>query len=68
MEDVVQSVLLGGVERFINLPGGCVEQTIIGLAPLVYAMNYLKLTKQITEDIERNGNSHVRAGKCSDYV
>ena len=63
MEDVVQAVLIGGVATWIQLPQGCVEQTIIRLAPLVYAMNYLKLTKQVTEKIEMDGNKYIRSGK-----
>ena len=62
MENVVQSVVLRGVERFISLPSGCVEQTIIRLAPLVYAMKYLKLTNQVNEETEKNGNDFVRKG------
>ena len=63
MEDVVQAVLIGGVENWIRLPTGCVEQTIIRLAPLVYAFKYLKLTKQVTEKIEKDGNSYIRKGR-----
>ena len=62
MEDVVQAVLIEGVETWIRQPTGCVEQTIIKLAPLVYAMKYLKLTSQVTEKVERDGNRHIRSG------
>ena len=63
MEDVVQAVLIEGVDNWIRLPTGCVEQTIVKLAPLVYAYKYLKLTKQVTEKIEKDGNSYIRSGK-----
>lgn len=62
MEGIVQAVLIQGVESWIRLPTGCVEQTIIRLAPLVYAMKYLKLTNQVSEKIEDDGNNHIRQG------
>ena len=62
MEDVVQTVLIKGVENWIQQPTGCTEQTLIKLAPLVYAMKYLKLTKQVTDKIEQEGNNYIRSG------
>ena len=62
MENVVQAVVIQGTENFITLPRGCVEQTIIGLAPSIYAMRYLKVTKLVTDDIEESGNENIRKG------
>lgn len=63
MEDIVQAVLFGGIEDLLGLPWGCVEQTIITLSPNVYALKYLRVTNQVTEEIEKEGSQNIRYGK-----
>ncbi|XP_053373562.1 venom factor-like [Mercenaria mercenaria] len=61
MDNVVKTIL-SGVESLFRCPHGCGEQTIATTAPNVYAMMYLKQTKQITADIEVTGNTNIRNG------
>lgn len=68
MEDDIQAVYIQGVESWIKLPTGDVEQTIVELGPLVYAMKYLKLTNRVTEIIEQDGYDHVRKGRLTKFT
>lgn len=61
MTNVVKT-LIEGVDSLFQQPAGCGEQTMIRLAPTVYAMMYIKETRQITEDIEIRGNQWIRDG------
>lgn len=63
MDSTVKSVI-GGVDKFLEkVPHGCGEQTMILLAPIVYAMRYLQRTNQLTPDFERRGIGLMRLGK-----
>nr|ACN37845.1 complement component C3 [Ruditapes decussatus] len=59
--DIVNTII-EGVDSLFLKPAGCGEQTMIRLAPTVYALSYLKQTKQMTVDIEKKGNQWVRDG------
>lgn len=61
MENVVK-VLLGGAEQLFVFPRGCSEQVIASTAPNVYALMYLKQTKQMTDSDEEVGSGHIRFG------
>ena len=61
MVDAVE-IIVNGIDKLLRMPRGCGEQTMIYLAPTTYAMNYLKQTKQVTDQIEQDGNNAIRAG------
>nr|ANI85912.1 complement component C3 [Sinonovacula constricta] len=61
MEDVV-SVLVNGVENLFVEPMGCGEQTVLRLAPNVYAMEYLKNVGKVTNEIETKGHHFIQKG------
>jgi hypothetical protein len=61
MANIVNTII-EGVDSLFSQPAGCGEQTMIRLAPTVYAMTYLKQTKQQTADIETKGNQWIRDG------
>ncbi|NXX29243.1 CO4A protein, partial [Nicator chloris] len=47
MDESVENCLsLSGVEKLIQVPTGCAEQTMVTMAPAVYAMEYLDASKQ----------------------
>ncbi|XP_030053152.1 complement C4-like [Microcaecilia unicolor] len=46
LETVNNSLAADGVSRLIRVPTGCAEQTMIYMAPSVYAMKYLDETEQ----------------------
>ena len=62
MNNVVRTIL-SGVSNLFTVPSGGSEQTISSTTPNVYAMMYLKQTKQVTGDIETVGNANIRNGK-----
>ncbi|KAJ1134675.1 hypothetical protein NDU88_001124 [Pleurodeles waltl] len=49
IETVNNSLSADGVNRLIRVPTGCAEQTMMKLAPAVYAMKYLDDTEQWTQ-------------------
>ena len=61
---VVANVIEGrGLDKIIQLPTGCGEQTMLRLAPNVYVMQYLRATKQVTPQIESTAFSFIKSGK-----
>ncbi|NXC94974.1 CO4 protein, partial [Certhia familiaris] len=47
MDESVENCLsLSGVEKLIQVPTGCAEQTMVKMAPAVYAIEYLDASKQ----------------------
>ncbi|XP_063409247.1 venom factor-like [Mytilus trossulus] len=62
MDAAVQTVL-GGVGSLLdNIPHGCGEQTMILMAPLVYAMRYLHGTTGLTPQAENRGKFFMKVG------
>nr|BAR45609.1 complement component 3-2 [Scolopendra japonica] len=57
----VVSTSLKGLDQFLVAAGphACGEQTLVKLAPLVYTINYLKKTKQLTSSFESKGYSYI---------
>ncbi|KAL4220109.1 hypothetical protein ACF0H5_020520 [Mactra antiquata] len=62
IENVIQTLLQDGVEYLLRKPAHCGEQTMIILAPTVFAMNYLKQTRTMTAESEKKGNEYIRYG------
>lgn len=47
MDESVENCLsLSGVEKLIQVPSGCAEQTMVKMAPAVYAIEYLDASNQ----------------------
>lgn len=47
MDGSVENCLsLSGVEKLIQVPTGCAEQTMVKMAPAVYAIEYLDASEQ----------------------
>ena len=60
----VSSIIEGrGLDSIIKLPTGCGEQTMLKLAPNVFVLNYLRSTKQVTQQIEQTAFNFIRSGK-----
>lgn len=45
-ESVGNCLSLSGVEKLIQVPTGCAEQTMVKMAPAVYAIEYLDASEQ----------------------
>ena len=52
-----------GLNNLIALPTGCGEQTMLKLAPNVFILNYLRSTKQVTDQIEGTAFGFIRSGE-----
>jgi hypothetical protein len=61
MSNVVDTIIKG-VDSLFQHHVGFGKQTIIRLATNVYALTYLKKTKQMTADKERIGYQRIRDG------
>ena len=56
------SIDLEGIEDFLQLPTGCGEQTIIKLAPTVYAATYLKHAGKLTPSLKKKADKFITEG------
>ncbi|XP_074654266.1 A.superbus venom factor 1-like isoform X2 [Tubulanus polymorphus] len=54
--------IIGGMDKMIKLPTGCGEQTMIALAPTVYATKYLKIANKLTLDRENEAIRYMQEG------
>ena len=59
---VTNLITADGWGNIVRLPHGCGEQTIITMAPNVYALWYLQSTNQVTDVIERNAYKYIQYG------
>ncbi|KFM08376.1 Alpha-2-macroglobulin-like 1, partial [Aptenodytes forsteri] len=57
---------LQNLDRLVQMPHGCGEQNMVLFAPIVYVLQYLEKTRQLTPEIKeratgflRNGNTNV---------
>jgi len=53
---------LDNLDRLVRSPTGCGEQTMIGMAPNVYLMEYLKGTGQSRPELETAAKENIAAG------
>ncbi|XP_060557864.1 venom factor-like [Ruditapes philippinarum] len=60
--DNIVTTIIEGVDTLFKEPKGCGEQKMVALAPTVYAMNYLKRTKQMTDVLLETGINWIRKG------
>lgn len=54
---------LNGVERLLQQPGGCGEQKMLRIGPLVYMTEYLSATNSLTADFEAKYKNLVLQGE-----
>ena len=62
MDTTVRTVIENVDKLLNNLPHGCGEQTMIGLAPVVYGMRYLVNTQQPHGNMMRRGQRMIQIG------
>ena len=53
---------LSNLDRLVRMPTGCGEQTMIGMAPNVYLLDYLSGTGQSKPELESKAKSHITKG------
>ena len=64
MGAAVEDMINGGLTKLIQLPTSSGEQTMIGLAPVVYVLKYLYSIKNgVTPSVEKKAYDFMRKGK-----
>ncbi|NWS75316.1 A2ML1 protein, partial [Crotophaga sulcirostris] len=55
---------LHNLDRLVQMPHGCGEQNMVLFAPIVYVLQYLEKTRQLTPEIKERATGFLRNGKC----
>ncbi|XP_064609342.1 murinoglobulin-2-like [Liolophura sinensis] len=58
----LMGLTLKGLEKLIQLPTGCGEQNMLNFAPIIYVLQYLKATKQLSQYEEDRAKDFMRKG------
>jgi len=53
---------VSGLDSLLQMPIGCGEQTMLGLAPDVYVTDYLKAVNQLTGEIKFKALGYMESG------
>ncbi|BFZ24492.1 hypothetical protein BsWGS_27530 [Bradybaena similaris] len=53
---------ISGLDSLLQMPTGCGEQTMLGLAPDVYVTDYLKSVNQLTGDLKSKAIGYMESG------
>ncbi|KAJ8318519.1 hypothetical protein KUTeg_003610 [Tegillarca granosa] len=59
----VNAPTMANLGNLLRRPTGCGEQTIINLAPNIFATRYLKVTNQLTESFKKKAIEHMIYGR-----
>lgn len=62
MAPAVSTAISGLQARYFNEPSGCAEQNMVGTAPIVYALYYLKQTGRVNAAAEEQGPRLIKIG------
>ncbi|XP_008944140.1 PREDICTED: alpha-2-macroglobulin-like protein 1, partial [Merops nubicus] len=54
---------LQNLDRLVQLPHGCGEQNMVLFAPIVYVLQYLEQTRQLSPEIKERATGFLRNGK-----
>lgn len=54
-----------GLEKLIQMPSGCGEQTMLSLAPNVFILDYLNSTGALTPAIETKCKGYILSGRMT---
>ncbi|XP_009706176.1 PREDICTED: alpha-2-macroglobulin-like protein 1 [Cariama cristata] len=55
---------LQNLDHLVQMPHGCGEQNMVLFAPIVYVLQYLEKTRQLTPEIKERATGFLRNGKC----
>ncbi|XP_030042987.1 alpha-2-macroglobulin-like protein 1 [Microcaecilia unicolor] len=53
---------LQNLDRLIQMPYGCGEQNMVTFAPIIYVLQYLEKTGQLTDEIRTRANGYLVSG------
>jgi len=54
---------LQNLDHLVQMPHGCGEQNMVLFAPIVYMLQYLEKTRQLTPEIKERATGFLRNGK-----
>ncbi|XP_009465518.1 PREDICTED: alpha-2-macroglobulin-like protein 1 [Nipponia nippon] len=55
---------LQNLDHLVQMPHGCGEQNMVLFAPIVYVLQYLEKTRQLTPEIKERATGFLRNGRC----
>ncbi|OPJ69240.1 hypothetical protein AV530_012338 [Patagioenas fasciata monilis] len=64
----LMGMALQNLDRLVQLPHGCGEQNMVLFTPIVYALQYLEKTRQLTPEIKERATGFLRNGKLTAFV
>ncbi|KAJ7419868.1 alpha-2-macroglobulin-like protein 1 [Willisornis vidua] len=59
---------LQNLDHLVQMPHGCGEQNMVLFAPIVYVLQYLEKTRQLTPEIRERATGLLRDGKLTAFV
>jgi len=59
---------VNNLDKLLQMPTGCGEQTMLGFAPDVFVTNYLTATNQLTGDIEQKAIGYMESGNRTPHL
>ncbi|NWW91819.1 A2ML1 protein, partial [Rhynochetos jubatus] len=59
----LMGTILQNLDHLVQMPHGCGEQNMVLFSPIVYVLQYLEKTKQLTPEIKERATGFLRNGK-----
>ncbi|NXW87670.1 A2ML1 protein, partial [Alopecoenas beccarii] len=61
----LMGIALQNLDHLVQMPHGCGEQNMVLFTPIVYMLQYLEKTRQLTPEIKERATGSLRNGKYS---
>ncbi|NXI63120.1 A2ML1 protein, partial [Anseranas semipalmata] len=61
----LMGMALQNLDRLVHMPHGCGEQNMVLFAPIVYVLQYLENTRQLTPEIKERATGFLRNGNLN---
>uniref|UniRef100_A0A8C3TI91 Alpha-macroglobulin-like TED domain-containing protein n=1 Tax=Chelydra serpentina TaxID=8475 RepID=A0A8C3TI91_CHESE len=58
----IMGTALQNLDRLVQMPSGCGEQNMVLFAPIIYVLQYLEKTRQLTPEIRERATGFLRSG------
>ncbi|XP_074858471.1 alpha-2-macroglobulin-like protein 1 [Carettochelys insculpta] len=58
----IMGLALQNLDRLVQMPSGCGEQNMVLFAPIIYVLQYLEKTRQLTQEIREKATGFLRNG------
>lgn len=59
----IMGTALQNLDRLVQMPSGCGEQNMVLFAPIIYVLQYLEKTGQLTPEIRERATGFLHSGK-----